>query len=62
MPAVLVEVLQVRIDRLCRRTGLPRPRLSEGQRLALRELFITAYAEAVAYDERTTFLEGVDNG
>ena len=40
------------------RTGLPKPHITEAQRLALQELFLTAFAEAVAWDDRIRFLEG----
>lgn len=62
VPQTLVDIMYLRIDRLCKRTGLPRPRLSKAQQETLRELFVTAYSEAVAYDEKMKFLQGIDNG
>lgn len=61
-PQTLVDIMYLRIDRLCKRTGLPRPRLSRAQQDTLRVLFVTAYAEAVAYDEKVKFLQSIDNG
>lgn len=62
VPQAIADVLHVNLKRLCKRTGLPRPRITEGQRLALQELFLTAFAEAVAWDDRMKMLDGVDSG
>ena len=56
----VVDILRVNLPRLSRRSGVEPPKLSRKQRDALSMLFISAYAEAVASDERRKMLEGID--
>lgn len=58
---VLVQMLYMDLRNLSRKTGLPIPRLSRQQQEDLSVLFLTAYSEAVAYDEKMKLLDGVDS-
>lgn len=57
---VLVQMLYMDLKALSMKTGLPVPRLTRDQKDALSNLFLTAYSNAVAYDEGQKFLEGLD--
>lgn len=56
---VMADVLQCNLKRLSRRTGLPLPKVTEAQRRALVTLFLTAWADAVAHEEKIAMLEGL---
>lgn len=57
----VADILRLNLRRLCKRSGMPMPSLTIRQKAMLQELFVTAYSEAIAQDERRRLLEGIDS-